>query len=92
MEIIATEKKFLLLQLPPPPLPFPLVEKVTAKPVAPPEEAARSQSSVNMNSSSVSVFTIALLQQYTNSFSEENFIGEGLLGSVYRAELPDGKV
>ncbi|KAL4626985.1 hypothetical protein ACB092_05G135100 [Castanea dentata] len=33
-----------------------------------------------------------VLQQHTNSFSHENFIGEGMLGSVYRGELPDGKV
>lgn len=37
-------------------------------------------------------FTIASLQQYTNSFSQENLIGGGMLGNVYRAELPDGKV
>lgn len=42
--------------------------------------------------SSVKSFTIASLQQYTNSFSQENLIGEGMIGSVYRAELPDGKV
>ncbi|MCL7038061.1 hypothetical protein MKW94_025637 [Papaver nudicaule] len=41
---------------------------------------------------SVRSFTIASLQQYTNSFSQESFIGQGMLGSVYRAELPDGKV
>ncbi|XP_026422237.1 protein STRUBBELIG-RECEPTOR FAMILY 3-like [Papaver somniferum] len=41
---------------------------------------------------SVRSFTIASLQQYTNSFSQENFIGQGMLGSVYKAELPDGKV
>jgi hypothetical protein len=37
-------------------------------------------------------FTIASLQQYTNSFSQENLIGGGMLGTVYRAELPGGKV
>ncbi|KAF7805903.1 protein STRUBBELIG-RECEPTOR FAMILY 3-like [Senna tora] len=37
-------------------------------------------------------FTIASLQQYTNSFSQENLIGGGMLGSVYRAELPNGKL
>ncbi|KDP24176.1 hypothetical protein JCGZ_25833 [Jatropha curcas] len=37
-------------------------------------------------------FTIASLQQYTNSFSQENLIGGGMLGNVYRAELPDGKL
>ncbi|XP_061346719.1 protein STRUBBELIG-RECEPTOR FAMILY 3-like isoform X2 [Gastrolobium bilobum] len=36
-------------------------------------------------------FTVAFLQQYTNSFSQDNLIGLGMLGSVYRAELPDGK-
>ncbi|CAN1854308.1 Protein STRUBBELIG-RECEPTOR FAMILY 8 [Linum perenne] len=38
------------------------------------------------------LFTIATLQQCTNSFSEENFVGKGTLGSVYRAELPDKKL
>lgn len=42
--------------------------------------------------SSIKMYTVASLQQYTNSFSDENRIGEGTLGSVYRAELPDGKV
>ncbi|KAI9198794.1 hypothetical protein LWI28_022238 [Acer negundo] len=81
-------------QLPPPPLPFPHVEKrVKVKPLAAPAEVAtKSHTSMNLNSSSVSVFTIASLQQYTNSFSEDNFIGQGMLGSVYRAELPDGKL
>ncbi|EEF44487.1 lrr receptor-linked protein kinase, putative [Ricinus communis] len=37
-------------------------------------------------------FTIASLQQYTNSFSQENLIGGGMLGNVYRAELPNGKL
>ncbi|KAL2331733.1 hypothetical protein Fmac_019314 [Flemingia macrophylla] len=37
-------------------------------------------------------FSIASLQQYTNSFSQDNLIGLGMLGSVYRAELPDGKI
>ncbi|CAN0852834.1 Protein STRUBBELIG-RECEPTOR FAMILY 1 [Linum grandiflorum] len=45
-----------------------------------------------VSSSGGGVFTIATLQQCTNSFSEENFVGEGLLGPVYRAELPDGKL
>ncbi|XP_073303455.1 protein STRUBBELIG-RECEPTOR FAMILY 3-like [Primulina huaijiensis] len=38
------------------------------------------------------LFTIASLQQYTNSFARESLIGEGTLCSVYRAQLPDGKV
>jgi serine/threonine protein kinase len=43
------------------------------------------------SSSSATVFTIASLQQYTNNFSEENIIGEGSIGNVYRAELRHGK-
>lgn len=45
-----------------------------------------------LNSSSATVFTVASLQQYTNSFSEEHIIGEGSLGNVYRAVFPHGKV
>ncbi|KAJ7946927.1 Kinase [Quillaja saponaria] len=45
-----------------------------------------------LNPSSIEVYTVASLQQYTNSFSQEHCIGEGTLGSVYRAELPDGKL
>ncbi|XP_077243249.1 leucine-rich repeat protein kinase family protein isoform X2 [Tasmannia lanceolata] len=41
---------------------------------------------------SVTAFTVASLQQYTNSFGQENLIGGGMLGTVYRAELPDGKL
>ena len=37
-------------------------------------------------------FTIADLQSATNSFSEANLLGEGSLGSVYKAEFPDGQV
>ncbi|KAH9289019.1 hypothetical protein KI387_033136, partial [Taxus chinensis] len=37
-------------------------------------------------------YTVATLQQSTNSFGQENLIGEGSLGRVYRAELPDGKL
>ncbi|KAI3472148.1 hypothetical protein Pfo_029636 [Paulownia fortunei] len=38
------------------------------------------------------VYTIAELQIATSSFSEEYLIGEGSLGSVYRAEFPDGTI
>jgi hypothetical protein len=40
----------------------------------------------------VKSFSIAFLQQYTNSFSEENFIRDSRFGKVYLAELPDGEV
>ncbi|OMO88987.1 hypothetical protein CCACVL1_08072 [Corchorus capsularis] len=33
-----------------------------------------------------------LLNYFLRSFSQENLIGGGMLGSVYRAELPDGKL
>ncbi|XP_011027919.1 PREDICTED: protein STRUBBELIG-RECEPTOR FAMILY 3-like isoform X3 [Populus euphratica] len=52
----------------------------------------KSHSTETLSSCSVRIFTIATLQKYTNSFSEENFVGEGTLGSVYRAELPGGKL
>ncbi|KAL8136917.1 hypothetical protein V2J09_002918 [Rumex salicifolius] len=37
-------------------------------------------------------YTVASLQSATNSFSQENIIGEGSLGRVYRAEFPNGKI
>lgn len=37
-------------------------------------------------------YSIADLQVATNSFSQENLIGEGALGRVYKAEFPDGKI
>ncbi|XP_073287390.1 protein STRUBBELIG-RECEPTOR FAMILY 2-like [Primulina huaijiensis] len=38
------------------------------------------------------VYSLGELQIATNSFSEENLLGEGSLGSVYRAEFPDGTI
>ncbi|GKU96530.1 hypothetical protein SLEP1_g9758 [Rubroshorea leprosula] len=69
------------LLLPPPPPPT-LAEKVIVKP----------SSKTPKLSASAKSFTIASLQQYTNSFSQENLIGGGMLGNVYRAELPNGKL
>ncbi|KAH1104083.1 hypothetical protein GLYMA_13G300000v4 [Glycine max] len=77
---------------PPPPPPLP-VERVIVEPTLFHKEA-------NINPPKKSpvpptfakTFTIASLQQYTNSFSQDNLIGLGMLGSVYRAELPDGKI
>ncbi|XP_057795022.1 protein STRUBBELIG-RECEPTOR FAMILY 8 [Salvia miltiorrhiza] len=37
-------------------------------------------------------YTIAALQTATNSFGQENLVGEGSLGRVYRAEFPNGKI
>ncbi|KAL5741806.1 hypothetical protein ACOSP7_028538 [Xanthoceras sorbifolium] len=41
---------------------------------------------------SAKVYSVAELQLATNSFSEENLLGEGSLGSVYKAEFPDGQI
>ncbi|OVA13193.1 Protein kinase domain [Macleaya cordata] len=76
-----------------PPPPPPPVEKVMVKPKVLAEVTSRPPVAKTLNPpTSVRSFTIAALQQYTNSFSQENFLGHGMLGSVYRAELPDGKV
>ena len=77
---------------PPPPPPFFPVEKISVKRMAPIKVTTSRDPSKSLNTSSVKLFTVAMLQQYTNSFSQENFVGEGMLGRVYRAELPDGKV
>lgn len=64
-------------------------ENITLKPITP---TAMPKTQNSTFPSSLKSFTVALLQQYTNSFSQENLIGEGMLGSVYRAEVPDGKL
>lgn len=38
------------------------------------------------------LYTVASLQTATNSFSQDNLVGEGSLGRVYRADFPNGKV
>ncbi|KAL5715626.1 hypothetical protein ACHQM5_017420 [Ranunculus cassubicifolius] len=78
---------------PPPPPPPPHVEKVTVQPVVYNEAIPAKSHAKNLNlPSSLTPFTIASLQQYTNSFSQDNLLGGGMLGSVYKAELPDGKL
>ncbi|CAL0333881.1 unnamed protein product [Lupinus luteus] len=79
---------------PPPPTSPPPTERVIVEPTT-----YRRETNVNPPRKSpvpistfAKSFTIASLQQYTNSFSQENLIGGGMLGSVYRAELPDGKL
>lgn len=75
----------------PSPLPFPLLpaERISADPsftsLAPTGSSGRIVESAKF-------FTIGTLQQYTNSFSQENLIGKGTLGTVYAAKLPNGKV
>ncbi|GFY91834.1 STRUBBELIG-receptor family 3 [Actinidia rufa] len=65
---------------PPPPPPFFSIDEVTMTPILSPRLPTKTLKSIRS-------FTIASLQQYTNSFSQENFIGGGMLGSVYRAEI-----
>uniref|UniRef100_A0A5B6Z074 Protein kinase domain-containing protein n=1 Tax=Davidia involucrata TaxID=16924 RepID=A0A5B6Z074_DAVIN len=82
---------------PPPPPPLPplstLSEKVIVRPIAAAEVTTVKPSTKSLNPPTfVKSYTIAALQQYTNSFSQENLIGGGMLGSVYRAQLPDGKL
>ncbi|KAL9243588.1 hypothetical protein vseg_017458 [Gypsophila vaccaria] len=64
-------------------------ENITVKPFTPKVTATIQTPSFP---SYVKSYSVASLQQYTNSFSQDNLIGDGTLGSVYRAELPDGKV
>jgi len=47
---------------------------------------------VNKSNISAKAFSVAELQAATNSFSEENLLGDGALGCVYRADFPDGQV
>ncbi|CAL0309410.1 unnamed protein product [Lupinus luteus] len=75
------------LQPPPNPLPTIPAKKVVFDPAIP-SRATK----VDAMTSNTKVYTVAILQQYTNSFSQENFIGKGTLGPVYRAELHDGKL
>jgi hypothetical protein len=38
------------------------------------------------------VYSVADLQMATDSFNEDNLVGEGAFGSVYKAHFNDGKV
>ncbi|XP_015165347.1 protein STRUBBELIG-RECEPTOR FAMILY 3 isoform X2 [Solanum tuberosum] len=82
------------LMPPPPPPPPPTLpqERVIVKPIAPAEDTATRLPTRPLPLTSVKSYTIASLQQYTNSFSQDNLLGLGMLGSVYRVELPNGKL
>lgn len=78
---------------PPPPPPTPPVQKVIVKPTVPTKLPTQKPSTKSPNRTiSAKSFTIASLQQHTNSFSPDNLLGSGMLGSVYRAQLPSGKL
>ncbi|KAI3741125.1 hypothetical protein L1987_58792 [Smallanthus sonchifolius] len=72
--------------LPPQPSPH---EGVIVKPIAaPPTTSHRTLRTLNP----AKFFSIASLQEYTNSFSPENLVGSGVLSTAYKAELPNGKL
>lgn len=74
----------------PPSLP---AEKVIINPLASGGSTLRVRPAERVEAAdSVARYDIASLQLFTNSFSQENLIGEGMLGSVYKGELPKGKV
>ncbi|XP_027185941.1 protein STRUBBELIG-RECEPTOR FAMILY 3 isoform X2 [Cicer arietinum] len=78
---------------PPPPAPPLAAEKVIVEPTTfPGGDNVNPSKRSPIPPTFAKCFTIASLQQYTNSFSQDNLIGLGMLGSVYRAELPDGKI
>jgi len=57
-----------------------------------PKAAAGAAGKVNKSNIAATAFSVADLQAATNSFSQENLIGEGGLGRVYRAEFANGQV
>ncbi|KAD2047916.1 hypothetical protein E3N88_41957 [Mikania micrantha] len=82
----ANASSFSTPSLPPQPPPC---ERVNAKPITvPPTTSHRTLRTLN----SAKFFSIASLQEYTNSFSQENLVGSGMLATVYKAELPNGKL
>lgn len=56
------------------------------------ETSRRSFSERDKFTGRTKVYTVAEIQLVTNSFSEDNLLGEGSLGPVYRAEFSDNKV
>ncbi|RWW16935.1 hypothetical protein BHE74_00004596 [Ensete ventricosum] len=74
-------------------MPQPPVERVTVTPIVPRKNVVgRSPEMMNTTPTSVRSFSVGDLQQYTDSFSEENLIREDRLGKVYLAQSSDGKV
>ncbi|WOK91912.1 protein STRUBBELIG-RECEPTOR FAMILY 3-like [Canna indica] len=74
-------------------MPPPHVEKVTVQPIVLSGNAVgTSLKMMNSSATSATSFSVAELQQCTNSFSEENLIRDGMFGKVYLAEFPDGKL
>ncbi|RAL41793.1 hypothetical protein DM860_008975 [Cuscuta australis] len=91
-EIILSRFDIDVLPPPQPPPPLLLEEKVIVQPIQRAEETVQKRSTRPLPPTSAKTYTIASLQQYTNSFSPDNLIGTGTLGAVYKGELPDGKL
>nr|GEV67128.1 protein STRUBBELIG-receptor family 3-like [Tanacetum cinerariifolium] len=71
-----------------PPQPFP-IERIVVKPLlGPPTTSHRTLRKLN----STKFLSMESLQVYTDSFSQENLVGSGMLATFYKAELPNGKV
>jgi hypothetical protein len=76
-----------------PPQPMALrTEKVTVNPSVRTRRGRVPSVEKVESTTTVKSFSIASLQQYTNSFSEENIIRDSRFGKVYLAKLPDGEV
>ncbi|KAL6538240.1 hypothetical protein OROGR_012228 [Orobanche gracilis] len=72
---------------PPPPPPL---EKVIVSPITASEATGNQLSTPRNPTTSVEAYSVAFLQQCTNSFSQDNLVGGGRIGNVYRAKLPNG--
>ncbi|CAL9134810.1 unnamed protein product [Musa textilis] len=69
------------------------VENVTVTPIVPRKNVVgHSPEMMNTTPTSVRSFSVGDLQQYTDSFSEENLIRDDRLGKVYLAQSSDGKL
>lgn len=79
-------------QLHPPQPIAPRTEKVIVKPSVRTRKGRVPSVEKVESTTTVRSFSIASLQQYTNSFSEENIIRDSRFGKVYLAKLPDGEV
>ncbi|KAL1312338.1 hypothetical protein HN51_038955 [Arachis hypogaea] len=56
------------------------------------DASRRSFSRRSRSTGRTKVYTVSELQFATNNFNECNVLGEGSLGTVYRAKFPDGKI
>ncbi|WOL16028.1 protein STRUBBELIG-RECEPTOR FAMILY 3-like [Canna indica] len=70
----------------------PRIDKDTVPPIVTGERILGNRAEILKPPTSAKPFSVASLQQYTNSFNEENLIQDGRLGRVYLAEFPQGKL